>query len=91
MQRWRWDEGTGALTPDGAALQLGRGGVQSLAAEPGPDGALQLLAGCHDGKIRVLGVGASGGLQQQAALVWHSSAIRGLSVMTTLAAACRSR
>ena len=75
VQRWRWDEGASALTPDGAALQLGCGLLWSLAAAPGPDGALQLLAGCGDGILRALGNGACGALQQQAALVGHSEAV----------------
>ena len=89
VQHWKLDEDTGALTPDGAALQLEeRGRVQSLAAAPGPDGALKLLAVCHDGKIRVLGAGASGALQQRAVLAGHSHSACGLSsVMTTMAAA----
>ena len=50
------------------------GPVLSLAVAPGPDGSLQLLAGCDDGSLRVLGNGAGGELQQQqAALVGHHS------------------
>ena len=48
VQRWKWDEGVNALTPDGAALQLEDAGVDSLAAMPRPDGALQLLVSCRE-------------------------------------------
>ena len=86
MQRWKWDEGANALTPDGAALELEGGIVWSLTAVPGPNGALQLRAGCFDGALRVLCTnGAGGALQLQAALVGHSdrswSGIRALTVM----------
>ena len=84
VQRWKWDEGASALTPDGAALRLGGGAVWSLAAAPGPDGALQLLAGSRDGSLRVLGNGAGGALQQQAELVGHSSGVRAVAVMMTM-------
>ena len=53
--RWRWDEGAGALTPDGAALWSEGGTVYSLEAAPRPpDGALRLLAGCFEGTLGVL-------------------------------------
>ena len=82
VQRWKWDEGANALTPDGAALQLEGGIVWSLAAAPGPDRAQQLLVGCRDGILRVLGTnGAGGALQQHAALGGHSAPIRALTVM----------
>ena len=81
VQRWKWDEGVNALTPDGAALQLEDAGVDSLAAMPRPDGALQLLAGCYDGTLRALGCGAGGELQQQAALAGHSSPVSAVVVM----------
>ena len=82
VQLWRWDEGASALTPDGAARQLEDDGVYSLAAAPGPDGALQLLAGCGDGTVRVLGrYGAGGALQQQAELVGHAASVSAVFVM----------
>ena len=81
VQRWKWDEGANALTPDGAALQLGGDVVRSITAAPGSGRALQLLAGCGDGILRVLGNGASGALQQQAALTGHSEIIRAVAVM----------
>jgi len=81
----RWDEGASALTPDGAVLQLGGGTVWSLTAAPGPDGALQLLAGCDDGTLRVLGTnGACGALQLQAALGGHSGSIHALTAVMTM-------
>ena len=86
VQRWKWDEGANALTPDGAALQPGGnwtdsmqlgGPVSWLAAATRPDGALQLLAGgSRDSSLRVVGAGASGALQLQAALGGHSAPIR---------------
>ena len=81
VQRWKWDVGANALTPDGAALQLGGDVVRSITAAPGSGRALQLLAGCGDGILRVLGNGASGALQQQAALTGHSEIIRAVAVM----------
>ena len=82
VQRWKWDESANALTPVGAALQLEGGAVWSLAAAPGADGALlQLLAGCQDGSLRVLGNGAGGKLQQQAALAGHSHTVTAVIVM----------
>ena len=81
VQRWKRDDDTNALTPDGATLQLGGDQLRVLAAAPGPDGALQLLAGCGDGTLRVLGNGAGGELQQQAELAGHSGHIRALTVM----------
>jgi len=84
VQRWKWDEGASALTPDGAALQLGCGLLWSLAAAPGPDGALQLLAGCGDGILRALDNGACGALQQQAALVGHSEAVNVVIAMNAV-------
>ena len=76
VQRWRWDEGgASTLTPVGAALQIEGNGTLSLAAASGPDGALQLLAGCVDGTIRALGDGAGGALRQQAELYGHSDAV----------------
>ena len=82
VQRWKWDEGTSTLAADGAVLQLESGGATSLAASSGPDGALQLLVGCFDGTLRVLGNGAGGELQQQAALVGHSHEVNAAAVMT---------
>ena len=86
VQRWKWEEGANALTPDGAALQPGGnwtdsmqlgGPVSWLAAATRPDGALQLLAGgSRDSSLRVVGAGASGALQLQAALGGHSAPIR---------------
>ena len=81
VQRWKWDEGVNALTPDGAALQLEDAGVDSLASMPRPDGALQLLAGCYDGSLRVLGNGAGGELQQQAALAGHAREFMAVTVI----------
>ena len=83
VQRWKWDVGANALTPDGDALQLGGGIVHSMAAAPGSDGALQLLTGCGGNNLRVLGNGAGGALQLQAALGGHSAEIMSLTVMTT--------
>ena len=84
MQRWKWDEGASALTPDGAALQLSGSIVWSLVAALGPDGALNLLAGCHDSVLRVLGTnGAGGALQLQTALGGHSANICSLTIITT--------
>ena len=79
VQRWKWNEGTSALTPNGAALQLESSWVDSLVVVPGPDGALQLLAGCGNGMLRVLGTG--GALQLQAALGGHSATIYKVAVM----------
>ena len=83
VQRWKWYEGASALTPDGAALQLGCALVSSLAAVSGPDGVLRqlLLASCHGVSLRVLGCSAGGKLQQQATLVEHSSAVLAVTVM----------
>ena len=82
VQRWKWDERTrNAVTPDGAPLQLEGGPVRSCAVVPGPQGAQQLLAGCHDGTLRALGCGACGQLQRLAALRGHSAAINALTVM----------
>ena len=87
VQRWKWvtDEGTNALMPDGAALQFGGGALETLAAAPGPAGALLLLAGCDDGALRAVpagtAIGAGGELQQQAALVGHSEAVNVAAVM----------
>ena len=82
--RRMWDEGAGALTPDGAALQLEGGLLWSLAAVPGPHGAQQLLAGCDDGTLRALGDGTGRELQQQAALAGHSSFVRAMAVMASM-------
>ena len=84
VQRWKWDEGATALTPDGAALQLEGDGVDeviSLAVVSWPDGALQMLAGCSDRTLRVLGSGAGGELQLQAELAGHSNAVSAVAVM----------
>ena len=84
VQRWKWDEGANVLTPDGAALQLEGDGVDeviSLAVVSWPDGALQMLAGCSDRTLRVLGSGAGGELQLQAELAGHSNAVSAVAVM----------
>ena len=83
VRQWKWDEGANALTADGAALQLEDGPVFSLAAVPGPDGVLLLLAGCKDSTLRVLGANGGPGreLQQQAGHAGHSEFIRGFTVM----------
>ena len=86
MRLWKWDEGASALTPDGAALHFGVviGPVLSLAVAPRPDEALQLLAGCYDGTLSVLGRygrGAGRELQQQAALDGHSGRVHAVAVM----------
>ena len=82
MQRWKWDRATSALTPDGAALQMEGSPVTSFAVAPGPDGELQLLAGCFIGALRVLGnVGGDGALQQQAELAGHSETVPAVVVM----------
>ena len=83
VRQWKWDEGANALTADGAALQLEDGPVYSLAAVPGPDGVLLLLAGCKDSTLRVLGANGGPGreLQQQAGHAGHSEFIRGFTVM----------
>ena len=82
VQRWKLDEGASALTPVGAALQLEGGEVRSLAVAQGFDGALQLLlAVCHGGSLRVLSSGAGGELQQQAALIGHSTGVNAVTVM----------
>ena len=78
---WNWDEAANVLTPDGAALRLEGGFLQSLTTAPGPDGALRLLAGCRDSTLRVLGKGAGGELRQQAALFGHSDTVRAATVM----------
>ena len=81
VQRWKWDEGTGALMPDGAALQLEGIPMLSLAAAQGPDGALQLLA-CYDHTLRVLNsFGPCGVLRIHAELTGHSAVIHTLVVM----------
>ena len=84
VQRWKWDEGATALTPDGAALQLEGGQIRSFAAVQGPNGAQQLLVGCHDGTLRALGDGTGRELQQQAALAGHSSFVRAMAVMVSM-------
>ena len=86
VRQWKWDnEGAGAITQDGAALQLerGHGAMSPLAAVLMPDGAQLLLTGSRDGSPTVLCNGGAGGaLQQQATLVGgHSGAITGLVVM----------
>ena len=82
VQWWKWDEGASALTPDGAALQVGGDVMRSLAAAPGPDGAQKLLVGCVDGTVSVLGDGGVGGaLQQQAELAGHSDVVSAVAVM----------
>ena len=84
VQQWKWDEDSSTLTPVGSSLQLEGDHLFSLAAAPGPDGSLQLVAGCDDGSLRVLGSnGAGGALQLQAALGGHSAEIMSLTVMTT--------
>ena len=83
MRRWKWDEGASALTPDKAVLQLGND-VRSLAVASGPEGVPQLLAGCYDGTLSVLGRygrGAGRELQQQAALDGHSGRVHAVAVM----------
>ena len=64
-------------------MPLESGSFWSLAAALGPpNGALQLLAGCNDGALRVLGTnGAGGALQLQAVLAGHAGLIHELSVM----------
>ena len=79
VQRWKWDEGAIALTPDGAALQLGAN--RSLAAAQGHDGLLQLLVGCDDGTLVVLGNGDGGALELQAALFGHSGPVTAVTAM----------
>ena len=75
VQRWKWDEGASALTPDGAALQLEGGEVRSLAVAQGFDGVLQLLAG-RCGTVTVLVQSTAGALRQQAVLNVHSPGFR---------------
>ena len=83
VQRWNWDEGASTLTWVGASLRLRGGIVWSLESAPGPDKALQLLAGCNDGALRDLlgGGGASRWLQLQADLAGHSGPVLVLAVM----------
>ena len=82
MQQWKWDEGACTVTPVGAMLQLqGHSAVWSLAAAPGPDGVLQLLAGCADGTLRVLVQPTGGALQQQAELAMRSGSAYVVAVM----------
>ena len=89
VKRWKWDEG--ALTPDGAAVQLEGFLVRSLAAAPGSDGAFQLVAGCVDGTLCVLDNDRAGGaLQQQAVLggrdeTWWLGLMRILLALTVMA------
>ena len=92
MQRWKWDEGTSALTPVGAALQLEGGEMRSLAVAQGFDGVLQLLAGqgrhlrdwtsgLDNSTVRLLGNGAGGELQQHAELVGLTGRVNAVNVM----------
>ena len=80
----KWDEGASTLTPDGAALQMEKTNLimaYSLAAAPGPDGVLQLLAGGEDGALQVLAIGTDGELQQQAELAGHSHWVKAVTLM----------
>jgi len=90
VKRWKWDEG--ALTPDGAAVQLEGFLVRSLAAAPGSDGAFQLVAGCVvDGTLCVLDNDRAGGALQQQALLgscdetWWLGLMRILLALTVMA------
>ena len=89
VMRWKWDEGSTALTPDGAPLQLEGGTVTCLAASvPGPDGEQLLSAGCADGTLCVLKSDSPGGaLRMQAELAGHSAPIYALTVMRRVSGA----